>query len=206
MKIAIIGAGNVGKALATSMTRAGHEVTLAATAAEHAQNAAASIGGATYAETSPDAVRGADVVVIAVPYQSAITDVAPAIRDEVAGKVVIDVTNPLRHDYSGLATDGRSAAEELQQALPGASVVKAFNTLFASIQANPSAGVDALIAGDDSAAKQKVGALAESMGFNPLDVGPLANASHLEGMAFLNIALNAGNGWSWSSSWKLDGR
>lgn len=205
MKIAIIGAGNVGKALAGSMTRAGHEVTFAASAPEHAQEAAGMIG-ASHAQTSPDAVRGADIVVLAVPYQRAVADVAGAIRDEVAGKVVIDVTNPLKPDYSGLATDGRSAAEELQQALPAASVVKAFNTLFASVQANPSPGVEALIAGDDGEAKLQVGELAESMGFTPLDVGPLANARHLEGMAFLNISLNAGNGWSWTSSWKLDDR
>jgi 8-hydroxy-5-deazaflavin:NADPH oxidoreductase len=202
MKIAIIGAGNVGKALAGSLTRAGHAVTITANEPAHAQAAAAEVG-AQPANTSPEAVREAEVVVLAVPYAQATHVVAPAIRDEVAGKVVVDVTNPLTPDYSALATQ-TSAAEEIQQALPEASVVKAFNTLFATNQANPSAKLDAFVAGDDETAKQKVISLAESMGFSPLDVGKLQAARYLEGMAFINIKLNAANGWDWTSAWRLD--
>jgi 8-hydroxy-5-deazaflavin:NADPH oxidoreductase len=203
VKIAIIGAGNVGTALASSMTRAGHEVSIAATHHEHAE-AAATAAGAVAAESNTEAVRDAEVVVLAVPYTSARDEVAPAIRDAVAGKVVVDVTNPLKPDYSGLVTENTSAAEEIQQQLPEASVVKAFNTLFASVQASPEPRVDAYVAGDDGKAKQLVMSLAESMGFSPLDVGPLANARHLEGMAFINIGLNAGNGWAWNTAWKLE--
>lgn len=202
MKVAIIGAGNVGRALAGSIARAGHEVTIAARHREHAQTVAEETG-ALPAEDSATAAARADLVILAVPYQTA-SEVAPEIREQVAGKTVIDVTNPLTPDYSGLATEGTSAAEELQVRLPGASVVKAFNTMFASVQAQPSPDVDGYVAGDDPQAKQRVISLIESMGFTSLDVGPLRAARFLEGMAFLNIGLNAQNGWSWTSTWKLE--
>ena len=203
MKVAIIGAGNVGKALATSITRAGHHVTISASSPESAQTAAAEVG-AKAANSNVAAVSGADVVILAVPYVGAGEEVAAEIRDEVAGKTVIDVTNPTRLDYTGLATNGSSAAEEFQKRLPEARVVKAFNTIFAANQANPSAEVDGYVAADDAAAKQEVISLVESMGFTPLDVGPLSAARYLEGMAFINIGLNAANGWSWTSAWKLE--
>jgi NADPH-dependent F420 reductase len=201
MKVAIIGAGNVGKALATSITRAGHDVTIAARHPEHAQSAADQVG-ATPAGSNATAVVDADVVILAVPYASG-AQVADDIRDRVAGKTVIDVSNPLTPDYSGLATS-TSAAEELQQRLPAANLVKAFNTIFATNQASPSRDIDGFVAADDGEAKQQVISLVESMGFTPLDVGPLSSARFLEGMAFINIGLNAANGWSWTSAWHLE--
>jgi hypothetical protein len=203
MDIAIIGVGNVGKALATSLTRAGHHVTLAARNPDHARDAAQEIG-ATSADTNAAAASGAEVVILAVPFAAVGASVAADIRDAVAGKTVIDVTNPIKPDFSGLATEGSSAAEEFQKLLPDAHVVKAFNTLFASTQANPGNGVDGYVAADDGDAKQQVIGLIESMGFSPLDVGPLSSARFLEGMAFINIGLNAQNGWSWTSAWKLE--
>jgi 8-hydroxy-5-deazaflavin:NADPH oxidoreductase len=202
MDIAIIGAGNVGRALATSMTRAGHHVTFAANHPEHARQAAAEVGAAA-AQSSAEAVRGADVVVLAVPY-GAVDAVAGEIASEAAGKVLIDVTNPLTPDFSGLAVEGTSAAEEIQRRLPDATVVKAFNTLFASNQASPRKDLQALIASDDEAARQQVLDLAGSMGFSPLAVGPLRAARTLEAMAFLNIGLNVANGWGWTSAWVLE--
>ena len=202
MKVAIIGAGNVGKALATSITRAGHEVTLSASSPESAQEAAAQVG-AQSAATNTDAVRDAEVVILAVPFVGAGQEVAAEIRDAVDGKTIVDVTNPLKPDYSGLATD-TSAADEFQKLLPAASVVKAFNTIFASNQANPSTEIDGFVAGDDDKAKQRVISLVQSVGFAPVDVGPLSAARHLEGMAFINIGLNAANGWSWTSAWRLE--
>lgn len=203
MKVAIIGAGNVGKALASSITRAGHDVTIAARNADHAQAAADAVG-AQPARSSLDAVEQADVVVLAVPFASAAGELASEIKDRVAGKTIIDVTNPLKPDYSGLATDQISAAEEIQERLPDAKVVKAFNTIFATNQANPSTEIDAFVAADDPDAKEKVIDLARSVGFAPLDVGPLASARYLEGMAYINIGLNAQNGWDWTSAWKLE--
>jgi predicted dinucleotide-binding enzyme len=203
MKVAIIGAGNVGKALATSITRAGHDVTIAAKDPRHAV-AAGQQTGATPADSNVAAVSGADVVILAIPYLEAGQQVAAEIRDQVGGTAVIDVTNPIKADYSGLATDGSSAAEEFQKLLPEANVVKAFNTIFAANQANPTAEVDGYVAGDDERAKRTVISLVESMGFTPVDVGPLSSARYLEGMAFINIGLNATNGWSWTSAWKLE--
>ena len=203
MKVAIIGAGNVGKALGTSIARAGHDVTIAARDPEHARAAAREIG-ATPAASNAAAVRDADVVVLAIPYAGAGEAVAAEIRDLVAGKAIVDVTNPIKADYSGLATGDSSAAEEFQKQLPEANVVKAFNTIFSSNQANPSRDVDAYVAADDPTAKRDVMSLVESMGFAPLDVGPLSSARFLEGMAFINIGLNAANGWSWTSAWRLE--
>ena len=202
MKVAIIGAGNVGSALGTAITRAGHDVTITSRHPEHARAAAQQIG-ATPADDNVTAVRDAEVVILAVPYAEA-GAVAGEIADDVGGKTIIDVTNPLTVDYSGLATTGRSAAEELQDRLPAARVVKAFNTIFAANQANPSDELDGFVAADDPKAKRDVISLVESIGFRPLDVGPLRAARYLEGMAFINIGLNAQNGWSWTSAWKLE--
>jgi predicted dinucleotide-binding enzyme len=203
MKVTIIGVGNVGTALGGAITRAGHDVTLSASSPDSARDAAAQLG-VRAAASNVEAVADADVVILAIPYVGAGETVAREISDAVAGRTVVDVTNPMKLDYSGLATNGSSAAEEFQKLLPNAHVVKAFNTIFASNQASPAPETDAFLAGDDAAAKGRVVALAESIGFRPVDVGPLSSARHLEGMAFINIGLNAANGWSWTSAWKLE--
>lgn len=205
MKVSIIGAGNVGKALGSSLTRAGHEVTFSASTPDSAAAAAAEVG-AQSAQDNVEAVRDAEVVVLAVPFVGAASQVAREIAGVAHDAVVIDATNPIKPDYSGLATDEISAAEELQRLLPNASVVKAFNTIFAANQADPRPEIDGYLAGDDAKAKQTVISLIESMGFTPVDVGPLAQARYLEGMAWVNIGLNAANGWSWSSAWKLENK
>jgi hypothetical protein len=203
MKVAIIGAGNVGKALATSLVRAGHDVSISASTPESTQAAAGAVG-ASAATSNASAAAGADVTILAVPYVGAGRAVADEIRSSVEGRTVIDATNPIRPDYSGLATDGRSGAEELQASLGSANVIKAFNTIFAANQANPTADIDGYVAGDDAKAKATVMGLVASMGFSPVDVGPLSAARHLEGMAWLNIGLNSANGWGWTSAWRLD--
>jgi hypothetical protein len=206
MKIAIIGAGNVGGALATAAVKAGHDVTLAATDADKlAQTAEAS--GASAAASNVDAVRDAEIVVLAVPH-AAVAGIASELGDTLRGKVVVDSTNPLNDTFSDLVTTGRSAAEELQDALPGVPVVKAFNTIFAGRHGNPTEvglPLDAFIAGDDADAKAKVRELAGSLGYRVIDAGGLRMARSLEEMAFLNISLNAANGWAWQSGWKLVG-
>ena len=101
-----------------------------------------------------------------------------------------------------------SNAEELATLLPGAHVVKAFNTLFASNQVDPvtdGVRLDGYVAADDAAAKATVLGLVASMGLDPVDVGPLRRARQLEGLAFLNIVLNITRGGSWQSGWKLIG-
>jgi len=202
MQIAIIGAGNVGKALASSLTNAGHHVTLSAAHPEHARAAAAETG-ATAARTNAEAVSNADLVVLAVPATS-FDALAGEIGREISGKVVVDVANRPTPNPDGPAT---SIAEELQAMLPQASVVKAFNTAFASRQAHASVGgvaPDGFVAGDDAAAKQRVLEVVESVGFRPVDAGSLAAARTLEGMAWLNIQRNL-DGGSWQDAWVLVG-
>ena len=203
MKVAIIGSGNVGKALGGSIARAGHDVVITAADPAHARAVAGQIG-ATPADTNRDAVASADVVILAVWYSTAVDEVAPEIADAAEGLVIVDVTNPVKPDLSGLTTNGRSAAEELQQRLPGASVVKAFNTVFGSNQANPRPEVQVHVAGDDPDAKQKVQELAQSLGMSAIDAGGLSAARVLEGMALLNMQINATQGGDWTSRWVLD--
>jgi predicted dinucleotide-binding enzyme len=202
MQIAIIGAGNVGRALAGSLTRAGHDVTVSAAHTDHAREAATQTG-ARAAASNVEAVNGARIVVLAVPSTS-FDQLAAEIGDELAGKVVIDVSNRPTPSADGVAT---SLAEELQDKLPGASVVKAFNTALASRQANPRiAGIapDGFVAGDDAVAKQTVLDVVESIGFRPVDAGSLAAARTLEGMAWLNISRNMAGG-TWQDAWVLVG-
>lgn len=207
MKIAIIGTGNVGTALGTSLVRAGHSVTLTGQDAAKATAAAALIGAQAGASLA-SAVEAAEVVVLAVPYAS-VEAVAADIAPVVSGKVVIDATNPLKADYSGLATEGGpSGAERIAALLPTSRVVKAFNTLFASIQGNPDVHgqvVDALLAGDDVAAKAVVASLIKSIGLRPVDAGSLSGARELEALAWLNISLQMRTGGSWNSSFVLVG-
>jgi predicted dinucleotide-binding enzyme len=202
MQIAIIGAGNVGRALATSLTQAGHHVTITAKHAEHATEAARE-SGATAGTSNAAAAADAEVVVFAVPAQS-IGQIAGDIGASLDGKVVVDVTNRPTPTPDGSAT---SIAEELQGQIPGAHVVKAFNTVFASRQANPRLGgmaPDGFVAGDDETAKQTVLDVVESIGFRPVDAGALASARTLEGMAWLNIQ-RAIAGGTWQDAWVLVG-
>lgn len=204
MNISIIGAGNVGRAVATSARRAGHTVTITAANLESAQQVANDTG-ATAVESTVEAVRNADVVLLAVPY-AAISDVVADAGKSLDGKTVMDATNRPTPDASG-GTGPTSIAEELQAQLPNANVVKALNTAFASRQADPVVAgmhVDGYVAGDNVQAKQTALDLLGSLGFRPVDAGPLVNARTLEGMAWLNITLNM-KGGSWQDGWKLVG-
>ncbi len=206
MKIAIIGAGNVGGALAKSSVRAGHSVTLSAKDPAHAE-AKAKDTGARAVRSAVEATKGAEVVILAVPY-AAIDAVLGELGDALAGKVVIDVTNRVKRPAIAESVDGVSAAEEIQRKAPQAKVAKAFNYAFASRHADPKVdgmALDGFVASDDADAKAKTLALAGSIGFRPIDAGPLAMARALEALGILNIALQMQNGWPWQSGWKLIG-
>src|SRR5437773_2573146 len=206
MKVAIIGSGNVGKALAGSPTRAGHEVTLTANNPAHAEEAARATK-ANAARSNRDAVKDADLVVLAVPADK-VDEVVGVLASELDGKVIIDVTNRVNPKDPGQVLDGSSTAERIQKKAPKAHVVKAFNYAFASKMADPKVdgtNLDAFVAGDDQEAKQKVLTFAESIGFRPVDAGPLAMARALEAMALLNLMLQIQNNWPWQSGWKLAG-
>ncbi len=200
MDIAVIGAGNVGKALSGAFVRAGNTVTISSAHPETAKEAAKGTG-ATPVDSNRAAAAAGDVVVLAVPYPT-LPVILDDLGDALRGKVVIDATNPMRD------IGGTSAAEEIQAKTPEARVVKAFNTVFATRQADPVVGgvaMDAFVAGDDEAAKATVLELAKSIGFEPIDAGPLKMARALEAMAALNIDLQLRNGWTWQTAWKLVG-
>jgi predicted dinucleotide-binding enzyme len=202
MNVAIIGTGNVGGALTRACIRAGHSVVVSSTNAESSESLARETGAAV-APTITHAVSAAEIVVLAVPYEAVagiVNEVAGAIND----KILIDVTNR----FAATELNAPSNAEAIQSMAVGARVVKAFNTVFAGNQADPQVDgvqLDGFVAGDDEKARHTVLELVKSVGYRPIDVGPLAMSRALEGMGTLNIGLNMNGGWSWKSAWKLVG-
>jgi NADPH-dependent F420 reductase len=206
MKIAIIGAGNVGKALARSSIRAGHQVTLSAASPESAAEAAKATG-AQAAKSNVEAVDDAELVIVAVPYDR-LGEVFRGLGPSVDGKVVIDATNHVNAQNPGEVLGAPSNAEEIQKRHPKVLVVKAFNYAFATRMAEPTVDgirLDGFVAGDDQAAKDKALELVESIGFRPIDAGPLVMARVLEGMALLSVMLQIRYSWPWQNGWKLAG-
>jgi predicted dinucleotide-binding enzyme len=176
MKIAIIGRGNVGTALASGLRKANHEV---------------KFGHRDPKEPVLDAAKWGEVIILDVLYE-AVNDAARAISTAADGKVLIDVTNALDENMELTVGFATSAAEELQKQLPKVHVAKAFNTVFASNQSTGRIGkeqVTAFLAGDDQKTKQVVMQLTREMGFDPVDSGPLRSARYLEPMAVLIIGL-----------------
>ena len=199
MRLAIIGSGNIGKSVGAWASGLGYDVIFSAKNGEHAKEAAKAAGNnARFAEPE-DAVKEAELVLLAVPY-NAVKEVLKNLGPHLNGKVLIDTTNPLNADYSGLAVGlTTSAAEEIARLAQGAKVVKAFNTVFASVFAskNPSIKgnkISVFYASDDADAKKKVADLITGMGFDAVDAGPLKAARNIEPMAMMNISLGYGMG------------
>ncbi len=192
MRIAVIGMGRVGSVLGTRWAQGGHAVTFGVRRpeSEEAQAVVNQAPGAKAAAVGA-AVRDAEVVVLAIPWE-ATRDAIQAAGD-LGGKILVDATNPLLPGFQGLAIGTTtSAAEQVAALAPGARVVKAFNTTGAPNMANPaypSGPITMYIAGDDVEAKQVVAGLAQDLGFTPLDTGPLMAARYLEPLAMLWIHL-----------------
>lgn len=210
MNVTIIGAGNMGRGIAARLLAGGHGVTLVGRDAARAEALAASLrtlapaGNVTVA--APRAPLTTEVVVLAVPYGAAL-DFAKENAAALAGKVVVDITNPLNATYDGLVTGGgKSAAEELAALLPGSQVVKAFNTTFAGTLVAGAAGgqpLDVLVVANDADAKAKVLGLVSDGGLRAIDAGKLDRARELEGLALLGITLQGPLGLGFQSAWKL---
>ena len=206
MEIAIIGAGNVGKALAGSAVRAGHGVTVSASRPGSAKETAEATG-AQAAGSNREAAKGAEVVILAVPH-GIVEEMTRELGDALDGKVVVDVTNQMNDAMTTVAEEGRSVAERIKSVAPNARVTKAFNYSFAHRMAGPigdGTPIDGFVAGDDSEAKAKVLELAESIGYRPIDAGPLVTARSLEHLGALIVGINARNKGSWQNGWKLIG-
>ena len=193
MKIAIIGAGNVGGALGKGWAAKGHSVYFGVPEPQSEKTLALlkSIGANARAGNVQDAAANAEIVVFATPWNAAQNAVATA--GNLAGKIVIDCMNPLAPDLSGLVfVHTTSAAEQVASWAKGARVVKAFNTTGAANMADSryAGGKPVMcIAGDDAAAKKSVSQLAADLGFDAVDAGPLKNARLLEPFAMLWIYL-----------------
>jgi NADPH-dependent F420 reductase len=206
MELTIIGTGNMGRAIATRALAGGHDVTLIGTESEKANQLADELGaGGSGSVRAGDSPTG-DLVVLAVWYPTTL-DAVREHSDQLDGKVVVDISNPIDvSQFEPLDLDSGSAAEELAHAAPGARVVKAFNTTFApTLEAGEVAGqsLDVFIAGDDAEAKAQVSELIESAGLRPIDVGPLRRARQLEALGYLHMALQEGLGTGYSSTVKV---
>lgn len=194
MITAIIGLGNMGQGLARRL--AGQtDLVLATRVDAEAADVAATLPGVRAASVDA-AIAQADVVILAVGYDAALELAA---RPDLAGKVVVDITNPVEPDYSGLRFGHTtSAAEEIQKVAPHAKVVKAFNTIFAQVLQAGGKVADrpatVFVAGDDSQARKTVADLATKAGFETLETGDLSSARLLEPLGMLNITLGYGLG------------
>lgn len=188
--ITVIGTGNMGQAISGVVTKGGHTVEL--------------IG-----ENDSDKRVSGDIVVLAVPY-SAISNIVAQRGDQLVGKVVVDITNPVdfgTFDSLTVPADS-SAAAEIAAAVPQARVLKAFNTTFAGTLSAGSVGpltTAVLIAGDDSAAKSQLAEVITAGGLRAVDAGSLKRAREMEALGFLQISLAAAEKIPWTGGFGIVG-
>jgi 8-hydroxy-5-deazaflavin:NADPH oxidoreductase len=191
MKIAVIGIGNVGSTLGRRWAEVGHEVTFAVRNTNDPKAVAESNVTKVPVASIADAVANAEVVLLAVPYPAVCDAIAAA--GNLTGKILLDCTNPLKSDFSGLELGTTtSAGEQVAQLAVGAKVVKIFNTTGAGNMAHPhyrDTRLTMLYAGDDAAAKTTAAELASDIGFDPVDLGPLSASRLLEPLALTWITL-----------------
>jgi len=203
MHVTIIGTGNMARGIGSRVVAGGHDLTVVGKGSDKAQAVASDIGGESSVNTaaSGDRIEG-DVVVLAVYYPDA-RGVVEQHGDQLAGKVVVDITNPVNETFDGLVVpaDG-SAAAELARLAPEARFVKAFNTTFANTLRSGDQ-LDVLIAGDDDDAKAVVAELARDGGLNPIDAGQLKRARELEALGLLHIGLQDTLGTGFASAVKI---
>ncbi|CAN5605492.1 NAD(P)-binding domain-containing protein [soil metagenome] len=186
--ITIIGSCNMATSIGTRATKHGHDVELVSRDAAKAQAVADQIGTGATVGTFGAAPQG-DIVVLAVLHQGAV-EVVTSYGEALAGKILLDITNPFNADATGLVTaPGSSVSKEIAAAAPAsAHVVKAFNTIFGGVL-DQDAPVDAFFAGDGAEAKARVSAFLESMHLRPLDAGGLEMAAALEWSGILLVGL-----------------
>ena len=190
MKVAIIGKGNVGSAIAKGLTGKGHEM---------------KFGHRDPKEPVLEAAKWGEIIFIAVPYEE-VANTVKELGSAADGKPVVDVTNEIGSKGELAVGFSTSGAEELQKKLPKAFVVKAFNTVFAANQSKGKIGKEQLtlfVAGNQVKAKETVMQLGQDIGFEPVDAGPLKNARYLEPMAMLIIDLGYGLGMGTNIGYKL---
>jgi 8-hydroxy-5-deazaflavin:NADPH oxidoreductase len=187
--LSILGTGNMGQAIASVAGKGGHTVQL-------------------LGQGDTDTPVSGDVVVLAVPYP-AISSIISERGDQLAGKVVVDITNPLDFEtFDSLVVPAdSSAAAEVAAALPESRVLKAFNTNFAATLAAGTVGgstTTVLIAGDDADAKSTLAGIVTSGGLAAIDAGSLRRARELEALGFLQLTLAANEKISWTGGFGVN--
>jgi len=198
MTIAVLGTGSVGSALAKGFSDAGHEVVFGVRNPDDAKYAdlREQFDWSVEVRGMAEACAGADAIVLAVPF-AVVGEVVPALGD-LTGKVLLDVTNPLKSDFSGLSLpEGDSAGQRIQALAPSAKVVKIFNSVGSNVMSEPlfpDGAASMLLCGDDAAAKQVAAQLASDIGFDPVDVGPLSESRTLEEFCVLWLQLAVAGG------------
>src|SRR3954452_10467198 len=186
--ISIIGSGNMASAIGALALKGGNAVEVIGRDATKAAALARALGDGATAGTWGAAPAG-DIVILAVLFDSAVP-VVSEYGQALAGKIIVDITNPFNATATGLAVpDGTSVAQLVAEAAPAsAHVVKAFNTLFRDVLA-AGGPLDVFMAGDDAQAKARVSAFIESLGLRPLDAGQLPMARALENAGLLSVGL-----------------
>jgi predicted dinucleotide-binding enzyme len=189
--ISIIGSGNMATAIGTRAAQHGHAIELMSRDPAKAQALADQLGNGATVGTFGAPPAG-DIVILAVLYAGAV-DVVTQYGDALAGKILVDITNPFNADASGVVTTpGNSVSQQIAAVAPkSAHVVKAFNTIFGGVIAEDKP-LDALFAGDDVEAKTRVSAFLDSLDMRALDAGPLEMAHALEwaGILLVGVANN----------------
>jgi predicted dinucleotide-binding enzyme len=190
--VGIIGSGGMAAAIGGLAAKAGHTVEVTSRDAAKARALAEQLGAGATTGTF-GAVPAGNIVILAVPY-SAVLDVVKQYGEALAGKLLVDITNPVASDYTSFVTPEDSfGAQEIAKAAPAnADIVKAFNTQFSHVlAAGPVEGhpLDVFLAGDDARAKARVSAFVESLGLRPMDTGPLFMARTLEHVCLLSLGL-----------------
>jgi predicted dinucleotide-binding enzyme len=194
MRIGIIGSGKVGRALGAWLAKAGFPPVFASRTHMHAIEAAHLAGYGARAATIAELVQESDVIFLTLPFGE-IDNALETVRDELSGKTLVDVTNPISPDHRSLTIGHtNSGAEEISRQFPAASVVKAFNAVFAEVYAAQKPEIDGraitiFFAGDNPKAKASVRELIAALGFDAADAGPLGNSRYLEPLSLLNIHL-----------------
>ena len=205
MDITVIGTGNMARGIATRAIAGGYAVTLLGRDSAQARSLADELSGDVRTGQVGDPLAG-EVVVLAIPY-AAVEEVLDRYRNELDGKAVVDITNPVDWDaFEPLRLEAGSAAQEIASRAPGARVVKAFNTTFAGTLVDGTVAgqpLDVLIAADDEQAKQTVSEIVSAGGLRPIDAGPLRRARELEALGYLHMALQQPLGTDFGSTVKV---
>ena len=198
MNIGIIGSGNVGSGLGKIWVQKGHKVIFSFSRNQEKLKALSVTDQNSSASSPAEAVQHSEVLLLSVRWETVVEALKAA--GPLQEKILIDCTNPLKPDLSGLALGHTtSAAEEIAKMAPGAKVVKAFNSVFADIYHSESRLFGSRMptmfyCGDDEGAKTTVARLISETGFEPVDTGPLKSARYLEPLAMLMIQLGYGQG------------